>query len=849
MPSSPVIPHQDPTLLFTNAGMNQFKDVFLGKSPPLHPRATSSQKCIRGGGKHNDLDNVGHTKRHLTFFEMMGNFSFGDYFKKEAIQFAWEVSLEVFGFDPQFLWASVYIQDDEAFDLWRHYLPAERIVRMGDKDNFWAMGETGPCGPCSELYYDKGASYGDGTSPAQDPTGDRFLEFWNLVFMQYNRSADGSLIALPQQSVDTGAGLERVLSLIMGVDSVFATDVLRSLIGKIEAITHIPYRGEPAFHVLADHIRSLSFAIADGATPSNVDRGYVLRKILRRAVRYGRNFDLQRPFLAELVPTLVESMGDAFPELRASASKIQELLTQEEESFLKTLKRGGDLMQQVMQASRDRCCISGADAFRLKDTYGLPLEEILLLAKDAHLEVDLDQFTSLEEEARIRSRGTKSSFVSADSSNNYQPFYEQHGPSTFLGYTTTQCERSKVIGLFLNGQEVPHLHTGDEGVVVLDRSPFYAERGGQVGDHGILSGPTEQFLVTDCRYLVGQAIGHMGKVTQGSLYLGQEIDASVNSARRDETAHHHSATHLVHWALGELLGSHVKQAGSVVECDGFRFDFYHHKPLTKGEMEAVEDLVNQKIREDIPVIIQEMDYQEVQNCTHIKQLFGEKYGAAVRVVSMGPSQELCGGIHVCRTGQIGYFRLIKEGSVAAGIRRIEGCTGATAEQWVRNKERVIEEVGGLLGAPKGSEVSKLQEILASHQQLCKELKQEKAQKLRQHVEGWKTAIHVNGSLRWLVQRTHIAQDELKEGCDILQPFCDLIVLLNESSPQGHFMIRLSRHGVELGLSAQEIATRLHPILGSKGGGKQESAQGGGVLVDHIQSAIDMLVSWIPSQIS
>ncbi|MFZ0565282.1 MAG: alanine--tRNA ligase, partial [Chlamydiales bacterium] len=485
IPSSPVIPHEDPTLLFVNAGMNQFKDIFLGKRVSDYESATTSQKCIRVGGKHNDLENVGHTSRHLTFFEMLGNFSFGDYFKKEAIDFAWEVTTSIFKYDIELLWATVFHQDEEAFELWKRYLPEGRIVRRGEKDNFWSMGDTGPCGPCSELLYDRGVKFSTARNPSEDVEEERYIEFWNLVFVAFNRDISGDLHSLPRKCIDTGAGLERVVSLKMGVDSLFETDILRALIAQVERLSNKKYNPEgkeaAAFRVIADHLRSLAFAIADGVQPSNIERGYVLRKVLRRAMRYGRKLGLDKPFLADLLPSLLETMGDDFPELSTSKERIAEILTLEEESFLRTLRRGGNLMNQVViEAKKREGQISGDDAFKLKDTYGFPLEEILLLANDDGLSVDIHRFEELAHEAKERSRGARKTVEQEVSS-----VYEMQGPSIFLGYQQTAAD-AVVIGLMKQDEEITSLQAGEEGSVFLDQTPFYAEMGGQVGDQGAL---------------------------------------------------------------------------------------------------------------------------------------------------------------------------------------------------------------------------------------------------------------------------------------------------------------------------------------------------------------------------
>ncbi|MDP1879389.1 MAG: alanine--tRNA ligase, partial [Parachlamydiaceae bacterium] len=593
IPSSSVVPHDDPSLLFINAGMNQFKDVFLGQSVRDYTRATTSQKCIRVGGKHNDLENVGHTSRHLTFFEMLGNFSFGDYFKEQAIQYAWEVSTKVFGFEPDRIWPTVFREDDEAFEMWTQYVPAERITRFDEKDNFWMMGETGPCGPCSELLYDRGDNFGQGKKPLEDPSGERFMEFWNLVFMQSNRLTSGRIEPLPHPSIDTGAGLERVINLKLGVNSVFETDVLRSLIAQIEEITGIPYHANdqfsPAFRVIADHMRCLAFAIADGAQPGNVDRGYVLRKVLRRATRYGRLLGMDRPFLAEVLPQLVATMGSDYPELTKSQGRIAEILTNEEESFIRTLKRGGNIMNQVIEKAQKSAehQISGDEAFKLKDTYGLPLDEILLIAKDSNLHVDESRFQILENEARQRSRQVQKNVHQIASDNVFADFVKQNESSEFIGYGIEKTE-ARILGIIVNGDFVEQIQEGEEGLVILNKTPFYPEMGGQMGDKGSFLSGNHYFNVVDCQSPYKGVIVHLGIMQKGNLKLGDLITAEIDHQRRQQIENNHTATHLLHWALGNVLGEHIKQAGSVVDSHRLRFDFNHHKALSLEEVHEIE---------------------------------------------------------------------------------------------------------------------------------------------------------------------------------------------------------------------------------------------------------------------
>ncbi|WP_369016655.1 alanine--tRNA ligase, partial [Chlamydia pneumoniae] len=563
LPSSPVFPHNDPSILFTNAGMNQFKDIFLNKEKVSYSRATTSQKCIRAGGKHNDLDNVGHTSRHLTFFEMLGNFSFGDYFKAEAIAFAWEVSLSVFNFNPEGIYATVHEKDDEAFALWEAYLPTDRIFRLTDKDNFWSMANTGPCGYCSELLFDRGPSFGNASSPLDDTDGERFLEYWNLVFMEFNRTSEGSLLALPNKHVDTGAGLERLVSLIAGTHTVFEADVLRELIAKTEQLSGKVYHPDDsgaAFRVIADHVRSLSFAIADGLLPGNTERGYVLRKILRRSVNYGRRLGFRNPFLAEIVPSLADAMGEAYPELKNSLSQIQKVLTLEEESFFKTLDRGGNLLQQVLKSSSSSSCISGEDAFKLKDTYGMPIDEISLLAKDYDYSVDMDTFHKLEQEAKERSR--KNVVQSQGTSESI--YNELHLTSEFIGYDHLSCD-TFIEAIISKDHIVSSLQEKQEGAIVLKVSPFYAEKGGQVGDSGEIFCSEGTFIVTHTTSPKAGLIVHHGRISQGSLTVEAAVTAQVNRYRRKRIANNHTACHLLHKALEITLGDHIRQAGSYVD--------------------------------------------------------------------------------------------------------------------------------------------------------------------------------------------------------------------------------------------------------------------------------------------
>lgn len=834
--SSPVIPHEDPTLLFTNAGMNQFKDVFLGQSYREYKRATTSQKCIRVGGKHNDLDNVGHTTRHMTFFEMLGNFSFGDYFKKEAIAFAWEVSTQVFGFDGGKIWASVFEEDDEAFELWKDYLPEKRIVRLGKKDNFWMMGETGPCGPCSELLYDRGSVFGNASSPKEDLSGERYLEFWNLVFMQYNLQADGKMHHLPQKSVDTGAGLERVVSIIENVDCVFKIDIFRELIAQIEQILQVKYdpansKTAPAFYVIADHLRSLSFAIADGAQPSNVERGYVLRKLLRRAVRYGRMLGADKPFLGKVFPRLLSVMGHNYHELGSAQDRICEILTVEEEGFFKTLKKGGNILSSVIEESQkhSRKEITGEDAFKLKDTYGFPLEEILLIAKDNHLNVNLESFELLEAQAKERSKKAKEVVHQEVTSSEYSAITNKHGFSTFTGYEELETEGS-ILCIVKDGKEVELLSQGERAIIILDKTPFYAEKGGQVGDKGELVHEKALFSVESCTSPLPNLIVHEGILKEGILIPGEPVLARVDKQRRASIENNHSATHLLHYALQAVLGEHIRQAGSLVESDKLRFDFNHHKPISNEELRQIEILINSKIRANDSVSTYEISYDEVQGKKEIKQFFGEKYGTTVRVVKMADfSQELCGGTHASSLGRLGLFKILKESSIAKGVRRIEAATGETAENHIYSLEDRLLSIEHLLGAQPAQMLDKLKSLIEENQEFKQAAKKYRALELQNLSESLKNQIKKVGKHHFICSKIPLQPQELVPFSNQLSSFIPNTIFLLAVEHEGkcNLLLKLCQKDVDAGLVATDLLHPLASLIEGSGGGRNISAQAGG----------------------
>ena len=708
------------------------------------------------------------------------------------------------------------------------------------------MGETGPCGPCSELLYDRGEKFGKATNPLEDPSGERFLEYWNLVFMQFNRSSDGVNTPLPKPSIDTGAGIERVVSLINNVDNVFQTDVLRGIITKVEQISNIPYLGyadkqAPAFHVIADHLRSLSFSIADGVQPSNVDRGYVLRKILRRAVRYGRTLNIHRPFLADLLPTLIDSMGDDYPEIKTAKSRIEEILTLEEEAFIRTLKRGGNILNQVItEATSKKQKISGEDAFKLKDTYGFPLEEILLIAKDSHLSVNVSRYEELEEEARERSRKAHKTTHQVASSNIFEEHVTKEGTTEFIGFETLEST-GKVKAILQNGQFIQELNEGEEGMIILDRTPFYAEMGGQIGDTGsLIKEDHSHFSVSACQAPFKEVIGHIGKVTKGSIRLTDSLETKVDITSRHKIENNHTATHLLHWALHEIIGSHVKQAGSVVDSKRLRFDFSHHKALSLEESQQIEDLVNAKIRENLPVKSYEIPYEKAQKRADIKQFFGDKYGAVVRVVDIDYSKELCGGTHTSFVGNIGLFRIAKEGSIAAGVRRIEGVTGREAELFVQEKEGLLESIGSLLKTPTDKIPKRIEGLLSENKKLQQELESAKSSNL----EG---LISSTLSKKVMIQNTPLLVAKLDVDPSQLQSCTEkameklqsgVIVFACHAKGRCQLVVKVSDDQIEKGIKANAIIKEIAPIIGGGGGGKPQQAQAGGKKVEGISEALE-----------
>jgi alanyl-tRNA synthetase len=850
--SSSLVPNNDPTLLFTNAGMNQFKDVFLGVDKRNYTRATTAQRCVRAGGKHNDLENVGYTARHHTFFEMLGNFSFGDYFKRDAINFAWELLTgeQWFNLPKERLWVTVYETDDEAFDIWEKEIgvPAERIIRIGDNkgapyasDNFWQMGDTGPCGPCSEIFYDHGDHIWGGPPGSPEEDGDRYIEIWNIVFMQFNRQIDGTMEPLPKPSVDTGMGLERITAVLQHVNSNYDIDLFRTLIAEVAKVTGARDLENKSLRVIADHIRSCAFLVADGVTPSNEGRGYVLRRIIRRAVRHGNMLGAKETFFYKLVAPLIEVMGAAGEDLKRQQQLVEQVLKTEEEQFARTLERGLALLDdELAQLKGDT--LDGETAFRLYDTYGFPLDLTADVCRERNIKVDEEGFERAMEEQRRRAR--ESSGFGAD----YSSLIRVDGASQFLGYDRLELN-AKVTGLFIDGHAVEQLTAGQEAVVILDETPFYAESGGQVGDQGTLSGNGFQFQVQDTQKY-GQAIGHIGKLVSGSLQSGVGVQADVDKARRDRIRLNHSATHLLHEALRQVLGTHVAQKGSLVNDKGLRFDFSHFEAMKPEEVRAVEDIVNAQIRRNLPIETNIMDL-EAAKAKGAMALFGEKYDDKVRVLSMGDfSTELCGGTHASRTGDIGLFRIEAESGTAAGVRRIEAVTGEGAMAVLHEQSDRLHDIAQLLKSDSHSLGDKVRAVLERNRQLEKDLQQLKEQQAAQESAGLSSkAIDLNG-VKLLVSELKGAEPKmLRTMVDDLknQLGSTVIVLATVSGDKVSLISGVSKDLTDR-VKAGELIAMVAQQVGGKGGGRPDMAQAGGTDVQALPGALATVEAWVTSRL-
>ncbi|EPY9091514.1 alanine--tRNA ligase [Shigella dysenteriae] len=850
--SSSLVPHNDPTLLFTNAGMNQFKDVFLGLDKRNYSRATTSQRCVRAGGKHNDLENVGYTARHHTFFEMLGNFSFGDYFKHDAIQFAWELltSEKWFALPKERLWVTVYESDDEAYEIWEKEvgIPRERIIRIGDNkgapyasDNFWQMGDTGPCGPCTEIFYDHGDHIWGGPPGSPEEDGDRYIEIWNIVFMQFNRQADGTMEPLPKPSVDTGMGLERIAAVLQHVNSNYDIDLFRTLIQAVAKVTGATDLSNKSLRVIADHIRSCAFLIADGVMPSNENRGYVLRRIIRRAVRHGNMLGAKETFFYKLVGPLIDVMGSAGEDLKRQQAQVEQVLKTEEEQFARTLERGLALLdEELAKLSGDT--LDGETAFRLYDTYGFPVDLTADVCRERNIKVDEAGFEAAMEEQRRRAR--EASGFGAD----YNAMIRVDSASEFKGYDHLELN-GKVTALFVDGKAVDAINAGQEAVVVLDQTPFYAESGGQVGDKGELKGANFSFEVEDTQKY-GQAIGHIGKLAAGSLKVGDAVQADVDEARRARIRLNHSATHLMHAALRQVLGTHVSQKGSLVNDKVLRFDFSHNEAMKPEEIRAVEDLVNAQIRRNLPIETNIMDL-EAAKAKGAMALFGEKYDERVRVLSMGDfSTELCGGTHASRTGDIGLFRIISESGTAAGVRRIEAVTGEGAITTVHADSDRLSEVAHLLKGDSNNLADKVRSVLERTRQLEKELQQLKEQAAAQESANLSSkAIDVNGVKLLVSELSGVEPKMLRTMVDDLknQLGSTIIVLATVAEGKVSLIAGVSKDVTDR-VKAGELIGMVAQQVGGKGGGRPDMAQAGGTDAAALPAALASVKGWVSAKL-
>ena len=850
VPSSSLVPVNDPTLLFVNSGMVQFKDVFLGKERRPYVRAVSSQRSLRAGGKHNDLENVGYTARHHTFFEMLGNFSFGDYFKQDAIRFAWELLTKIFKLPPERLWATVYHTDDEAYGLWTKMvgLPKERVVRVGDKpggqkyqsDNFWQMADTGPCGPCSEIFYDHGPGIEGGPPGSPDADGDRYIEIWNLVFMQFNRDEAGVMHPLPKPSVDTGMGLERMAAVMQGKHSNYEIDLFQDLIRGAARETHQKDLKNPSLNVIADHIRACSFLIVDGVIPGNEGRGYVLRRIIRRAIRHGYKLGQTQPFFHRLVGDLDKAMGDAYPELRASKGKVEQVLRQEEERFAETLENGMAVLESAL-ASGEKL-LDGDTVFRLYDTYGFPVDLTADIGRERGVRIDMAGFEAAMEQQRERARAASRFSVASG--------LEYSGSKTeFLGYDTLTL-RARVAALYREGTPAQDLRAGDAGVVVLERTPFYAESGGQVGDRGELAGPAGTFAVDDTQKIQAEVFGHHGRQRTGVLRVGDTVDAQVDRASRRRAMWNHSATHLMHAALRQVLGKHVEQKGSLVDAQRTRFDFSHPKPLTAEELARVEALVNAAIQRNDEVTARIMKYDDAMRAGALA-FFGDKYGDEVRVLTMGEfSTELCGGTHVRRTGEIGFFKIVSESGVAAGIRRIEAVTGEGALAWVQQMERdkgFVEDFFQAKGAALGDKLKAEREEKRALERELARLKSKLAASQGEDLAA--QAVDVKGAKVLAARLEGADAKTLRETMDRLKDRLKSAAIVLGSVADGKVSLIA---GVTADLTAKvkagELVNFVAQQVGGKGGGRPDMAQAGGTQPGNLLVALQSVKSWVEQRV-
>jgi alanyl-tRNA synthetase len=853
--SSPVVPGDDPTLLFTNAGMNQFKDVFLGFDKRSYSRAATAQKCIRAGGKHNDLENVGYTARHLTFFEMLGNFSFGDYFKHDAIQYAWELLTVNFGLPKERLWATVYAEDDEAYDIWLKVigLPAERIVRIGDNkgarfmsDNFWMMGDTGPCGPCSEIFYDYGPQVEGGPPGSPEQDGDRYVEIWNNVFMQFNRTEDGVMHKLPKPSVDTGMGLERLSSVLQGVHSVYAIDLFRTLIGAAKKAVDAGGGGNvdidsPSLKVIADHIRSCAFTVVDGVIPGNEGRGYVLRRIARRGIRHGYKLGARKPFFHALVATLAAEMGDAYPEIRRQAQRVTDVLKQEEERFFQTIANGMEILEGALAGGAKT--IDGELAFKLHDTFGFPLDLTADVCRERGVTVDEAGFNAAMQRQREQARAAGKFKVA-------QGLAYIGTDTAFDGYEHLTLEGAKVTALYVDGASVQRARAGDDVVLVLDKTPFYAESGGQVGDSGELRNATTRIVVEDTTKVQAAVHGHQGRVVEGEVAVGDAFTARVNAEQRARTVRNHSSTHLMHKALREVLGPHVQQKGSLVNAERTRFDFSHNAPLTDAQIAQIEALVNAEVLANAATQARVMAIDDAQK-SGAMMLFGEKYGDTVRVLDIGSSRELCGGTHVQRTGDIGLFKVVADSGVAAGVRRIEAVTGDNALAYLQQLESTVGHVAASLKVTPAEIGARVASVLDQVRALEKEIAQLKGKLASsQGDELMSQAVDVKGIKVLAAMLDGADAKTLRETMDKLKDkLKSAAIVLAAVDAAGKVQLAAGVTADQIGkVKAGELVNFVAQQVGGKGGGKADLAMAGGSDAAALPKALASVTSFVAERV-
>ena len=850
--SSSLVPHNDPTLLFTNAGMNQFKDVFLGIDKRSYTRATTSQRCVRAGGKHNDLDNVGYTARHHTFFEMLGNFSFGDYFKRDAIHFAWELltSEKWFNLPKDRLTVTVYATDDEAFAIWENEvgIPKERIIRIGDNkgapyasDNFWQMGDTGPCGPCTEIFYDHGDHIWGGPPGSAQEDGDRFIEIWNLVFMQFNRLPDGTMEPLPKPSVDTGMGLERIAAVLQHVNSNYDIDLFKKLIKDAAQIIQTKDLESKSLRVIADHIRSCAFLVADGVLPSNEGRGYVLRRIIRRAVRHGHMLGAKDIFFYKLVKPLIEVMGSAANELANNQKLVEDTLKIEEEQFLKTLERGLFLLDQELSRITDNI-LPGDIAFKLYDTYGFPLDLTADVCREKNITIDENGFNQCMEEQRKRAREFSSFSV------DYSNMIKLDDKSEFLGYQSNEAS-GKVIAIFQNGNKVEAINAGDEAIVILDKTPFYGESGGQVGDKGVLTSADLVFDVTDSQKY-GKSIGHIGKATKGALKVGDVVTAAIDVEMRERIRRNHSATHLLQAALQTILGNHVHQKGSLVKDSYLRFDFSYNQAITPEQIVEIENLVNQQIRRNLPVDIELMPIDEAKN-RGAMALFGEKYEDIVRVLTMGDfSIELCGGTHVDRTGDIGLFKIISESSIASGVRRIEATSGQNAMEYIHHESNLLNQIGFMVKSDKSAVLSRIEQLLDQTKTLEKAIERLKTEQASQQSEQLLNQCEkINNKNLLIAKIDNVEAKMLRTMIDDLKNQLKSCVIILAAVNDGKINLAAGVSNDLLNIvKAGELVSQLASKVGGKGGGRPDFAQAGGMDLSALPEALSSVKKEISNKL-